>query len=280
MKSRSLTQLVLSSVVLLPFALNAAHAEETETRQCSNDSLRGDFAYSAHGTTMAASGLPVALTGAFASGGTASFDGAGHFSLTATSSFQGVIQGPATLTGTYDVNSDCSYTSTASNGVKFQAVLVDRGQAIYILQVTPGTIITGIARKRAAGANDHRTHDSDHESPNCSAASFSGNYGFIADGSAGAPTLPGTKFGPLAGVGLVDVKRDGTFTMMARRSVGGAIDPAVLPLTGTYQLGPGCTAELTFDVGFHFTASIVSADEVSFIETDSGTALTVIARRL
>ena len=280
MKSRSLTQLFLTSVVLLPLTLSAAHAEETETHPCSNDTLRGDFAYSAHGTTMAGSGLPAPLTGAFASGGTASFDGVGHFSLTATSSFQGVIQGPATVTGTYSVNSDCSYTSTASNGVKFQAVIVDHGQSIYILQVTPGTIITGIARKRTTDPNDHRLRDSDHENPSCSAASFSGNYGFIADGSAGAPTLPGAKFGPLAGVGLVDVKRDGTFTMMARRSVGGTIDPAVLPLTGTYKLGPSCTAELSFDVGFHFAASIVSEDEVSFIETDPGTALTVIAKRL
>src|SRR5689334_11219349 len=85
-------------------------AKDHDRRGCDNSSLRGAFAFTAQGTTLAALGLPAALTGAFASGGSAEFDGAGHFTLTATSSFDGVVQGPATVTGTYSVNRDCSYT--------------------------------------------------------------------------------------------------------------------------------------------------------------------------
>ena len=268
----------LRLILVLTSALTSftIHAKDRNHRVCTNESLRGEFGFIAHGTTLAALGLPAALTGAFASSGSASFDGSGHFTLTATSSFQGVIQGPSTVTGTYSVNSDCSYTSQASNGVSFQAAIVEGGRELFILQTTPGVVITGVARKRDI------EHDGEREDwPRaCSAARFAGTYGFLADGSAGAPTLPDTPFGPLAGVGTIDVKRDGTFMMMARRSVGGVLDPAPLPLTGSYTVSPDCTAELIFDVGFHFTAAIVDGSEAVFVETDPGTAVTVVSKRL
>ncbi|MFL6448457.1 MAG: hypothetical protein ACJ746_12305 [Bryobacteraceae bacterium] len=114
----------------------------------------------------------------------------------------------------------------------------------------------------------------------CSAGSFSGNYGFLATGFAGPPTLPIAQIGPLAGVGIIHVNANGTFTMSAQRSVGGTIDPDPLPLTGSFTVSSDCIAQLTFDVGFHFTASIVNRDEVLFVETDPGTAVSVIAKRL
>jgi hypothetical protein len=240
--------------------------------------LRGNFGYSANGTTLAALGLQPQLTGAFVSSGYAAFDGGGHFELTATSSFNGVIQGPATITGTYTVNDDCSYTSAASNGVTFRGVIVDHGRELLILQTTPGVAITGTAKKR--DADGRRGDESGEHSRACSSDKFAGNYGFLATGFAGAPTLPNTAFGPLAGVGVIDVKPDGTFTMTAQRSVGGVLDPAPLPLTGSYTMGANCTAELTFDVGFHFSATIVNNSETVFIETDPGTAVTAVSKRL
>lgn len=265
-------------ILAVCFALSsfALQARDRDHRVCTNESLRGEFGFIAHGTTLAALGLPAALTGAFASSGSASFDASGHFTLTATSSFQGVIQGPSTVTGTYSVNSDCSYSSEASNGVSFQAAIVDGGRELFILQTTPGVVITGTAKKRDAEQDRER----DARPRACSAARFAGTYGFLADGSAGAPTLPGTPFGPLAGVGIIDVKPDGTFMMMARRSVGGVLDPASLPLTGSYSISLDCTAELAFDVGFHFTAVIVDNSEAVFVETDPGTAVTVVSKRL
>ncbi|MFL6417015.1 MAG: hypothetical protein ACJ74Y_15240 [Bryobacteraceae bacterium] len=276
-------KLSLSRVSIFAFALGfavLAQAKDHDRRGCDNRSLRGDFAFTAEGTTLAALALPAALTGAFSSGGFTHFDGAGHFTLIATTSFNGAVQGPATVAGTYSVNEDCSYTSKASNGVTFRAAIVDDGHEILILQTTPGTVIAGVAKKRGSDEGSDSGQDREGRHGTCSAETFSGNYGFLAKGFAGPPTLPTAQIAPLAGVGIIHVDFNGTFTMSAQRSAGGAIDPDPLTLTGSYTLSPDCTAQLTFDVGFHFTATIVSGDEAFFIETDPGTAVSVIAKRL
>lgn len=266
------------AVVLGGAAASPVYADSPRAKSCTNATLSGDFAFTAKGTTLAALGLPAPLTGAFASSGTAEFDGNGHFTLTATSSFNGVIQGPQTVTGTYSVNADCSYTSQASNGATFRAVIVDSGREILILQTNKGVAITGTARVR--GKEPGVENEDAPAAFHCSNASVAGSYGFLADGFAGAPTLPGTPFGPLVGVGVVTLNSDGTFKMMAQRSVAGVIDPEPLPLTGTYAMGPGCTFKMTFDVGFHFDATVVNRNETVFMETDPGTAVTVRAERI
>lgn len=270
---------VSTLVVALGCAITL-QAKERDRGRCDNTSLRGEFAFTAQGTTLAALGLPAALTGAFASGGSAEFDGTGHFTLMATSSFNGIVQGPATVIGTYSVNEDCSYNSQASNGVTFRAVIVDSGSEILILQTTPGAVITGIAKKRGSDVLRNLEGDLRDGRGACSAGNFSGRYGFLAKGFAGPPTVPIPEIGPLAGVGVIHVNADGTFTMSAQRSVSGTLDPEPLPLTGSYTVSSDCTAQLTFEVGFHFTTSIVNRDEVFFVETDPGTAVSVIAKRL
>jgi hypothetical protein len=265
--------------MLLVLVAGLSHGRSLERPHCTNANLSGDYVYTAHGTTLPALGLPTPLIGAFASSGSAHFDGNGQFTLTATSSFNGLIQGPATVSGTYSVNSDCSYTSQADNGVTFRAAIVDDGRQLLILQTNTGVVITGTAEKRF---HEFREGHWDHEqgAKACDNSRFAGSYGFLAEGFAGAPILPGAPFAPLAGVGVVTTRRDGTFTMMAQRSVDGILDPAPLPLTGTYTFTGDCTAEFTFDAGFHFTATLVNKDEVLFIETDPGAALIVRAKRI
>ena len=114
---------VLSSVTLVAlttvFAVDRADSsrlapaaptpsqEERETsergsqRRCSNATLRGSYGFTAQGVTLPGSPVPSALQGPFASGGSATFDGHGNLQLTATSSFNGVIQGPTTVRGVY-----------------------------------------------------------------------------------------------------------------------------------------------------------------------------------
>ena len=214
------------------------------------------------------------MTGAFASGGTAEFDGHGHFTLTATSSFNGAVSGPPTYTGTYSVNSDCSYTSQATNGATFRAAIVNHGRELLLLQTNNGAAIVGTARKRGPAGEE----DDDDWAPQ--ACTLTGTYGFLADGSAGVSALPGAPFGPLVGVGIVTAHPNGTFMMIAQRSVNGTIDPEPLPLTGSYARTGECSFRLTFDVGFHFDASVVNRKETIFIETDPGTAVIVRAKRL
>jgi hypothetical protein len=254
--------------LLIGISLLAALAPRgADAAACNDASLRGSYGFLAAGDTFAALGLPAPLTGAFASLGTADYDGRGHVSLTAVASFDGVVQRPPAATGTYAVNADCSFTSSLDHGATFLGSIVEGGRELLLLQTTTGTAITGVAQKRS------RVRD-------CTAATIAGSYGFVADGSAGAPTLPATPFGPLAGAGVVTLDGDGSFTMMAQRSVGGAIDPSVLRLTGSFVVNPDCSYALTFDVGFHFEALAIDRGESIFLQTDPGTAVTVRAKRL
>lgn len=277
MRTRLTTLLGLASFVFVAHAsAGLAAAADPQTPTCSNATLSGTFAFTARGTTTTASPVPAPLQGAFASSGSASFDGAGHFSLTATSSFNGLVQPPGTVTGTYAVNPDCSYTSVASNGVTFQAVIVDGGRELLILQTTPGVIVTGMS-ERVDGRGAGRSN----AGGGCDKALTRGVYGFLAEGVAGPPTIPAAAAGPLAGVGTVRFDRDGSFLLQARRSVNGTLDPQVLPLTGTYTFTGPCSFTMAFDVGFTFAATVADdGRQVVFVETDPGTTLIVRARKI
>jgi hypothetical protein len=199
--------------------------------------------------------------------------------LTATSSFNGIVQGPATVRGTYAVNDDCTYTSVAENGVTFRAVIVGDGDEVLILQTTPGVVISGVAQRQGRRRGD--LPDLIGSAARCNGSTIRGTYGFLANGVAGPPTIPPDLAGPLMGVGTVAFDRRGEFTLIATRSVNGTLDPEPLTLTGTYTFDEGCTFRMAFDVGFTFNASIVDGgQELLFIETDPGTTLTVRAKRL
>jgi hypothetical protein len=113
---------------------------------------------------------------------------------------------------------------------------VNDGRGLLILQANSGTVITGTAEKREPGAIGQAIDDL--RPLQCTNAGVAGSYGFIAEGFAGSPTLPGAPFGPLVGVGVVTLKADGTFVMMAQRSVYGAIDPQPLPLSEKLRFPP------------------------------------------
>ena len=109
----------------------------------------------------------------------------------------------------------------------------------------------------------------------CTASTLAGHYGFTAQGSAGAPTLPGVTFGPLAAVGTLSLNPDGTFRMISQRSLSGAVDAQVSTLNGKFAVGSDCAYKLTFDAGYHYDAISTSRDEAILIETDAGTAVTL-----
>jgi hypothetical protein len=114
---------------------------------CTNQSLRGNFGFSAQGVTLADSSIPAELQGSFASSGFAEFDGAGNLTLTATTSLNGVIQGPTGVKGSYQVNGDCTFEAKTVNGTTFRGVIVNGGAELFILQTTPGVAITVTAKK-------------------------------------------------------------------------------------------------------------------------------------
>ena len=260
-----LVVLTAAAVTTMSQARDVHENERGQKPQCTNASLRGGYGFVAKGVTLTGSPLPAALQRPFASGGDATFGGKGNFVLTSTSSFNGLIQ-PVETRGVYQVNSDCSYTSRAENGVTFQAVILDGGRQLQILQTTPNVVIVGTAIQQPQ---------------RCEANAFQASYGFVAEGVAGPPTLPVPLAGPLAGVGTVVFAQDGTFVLTATRSVNGVLDPEPLALTGVYSMKGNCTFGMRFDVGFTFDAVIVNnGKEILFVETDPGTALIVRAIRL
>jgi hypothetical protein len=131
------------------FAMPAqgSSSDEANDQGCTNKSLQGTYGFTAQGVTLKGSPVPAPLQGPFASSGSATFDGQGNFTLTATSSFNGLVQGPTTVKGTYSVNKDCTYDSVAENGATFRSVIVNGGKEILILQTTPGVAIIGTAKK-------------------------------------------------------------------------------------------------------------------------------------
>jgi hypothetical protein len=285
MVARSFRTVVLAGATaalaaLLNPAMAAAESfdQKHAPRGCTNGDLRGTFGFTAEGVTLPGSAVPAPLQGPFASSGTSTFDGRGHFTLTATSSFNGIVQPSGVVKGTYDVNDDCTYTSAAENGVTFRAVIVAGGDEILILQTTPGVVISGFAQR--LGRSHDRLADLTGSSARCGAI-VGDAYGFLANGVAGPPTIPAELAGPLSGVGTVTLDRRGGFTLIATRSVNGTLDPEPLTLTGRYTFTDACAFRLAFDVGFTFSATIVDGgDEIVFVETDPGTTITVRARRL
>jgi len=265
--------------------LGAAHAQPasgtTAARAgCTNASLHGTYGFTARGTTLDGSPVPPDLQGPFAGSGLSVFDGQGRFTLTATISFNGVIH-PVTVQGTYQVNPDCTYTSRADDGATFYAVIVRQGQELFILQTTPGVVVAGVAHKQTGARPKVDAGRAAVKPFKCGNGTVQGTYGFLAEGTAGPPTVPAELAGPLSGVGTVHFETDGTFLLTAIRSVNGVLDPEPLALSGTYAVTQDCQFQMVFEVGFTFMATIVnSGQEILFIETDPGTTLLVQAKRL
>lgn len=260
-----------------------AHAQDaslaSHNGECSNADLRGSYAFTARGTTLNGVRIPPSLLGPFASAGTASYDGNGRVSLTATASFNGTVQ-PAAPSGSYEVGPDCTFTSSLDNGTTFRGVIADNRQELFVLQTTPATVIAGTAQKLASPFI--RAADLAAIRPaRCSERTVHGNYAFIAEGFAAPPTVPPEAAGPLAGVGTVSYQPDGSFKLNAQRSVNGTLDPGLLALGGKYEVGRDCSITMDFEVGFHCTGVISNGGkDIGFVETDPGTTLLVKAKRM
>jgi hypothetical protein len=115
--------------------------KETAT-SCSNASLSGDYAIQMSGAVVFQFGLP---TGIFARVGKTTFDGNGKFTGSVQTDYNGYIV-PETLTGTYAVLSDCTFTVNflLVEPIKLSGVLSNVLNGAYIIQSAPeGSVITG-----------------------------------------------------------------------------------------------------------------------------------------
>jgi len=133
------------------FTLGVATTAHAQNKGCSNDSLRGTFAYTSTGFIAS----PPEIAGPLVEVGTQSFDGTGNTTATATLSQNGNIL-PVTITGTYVVHSDCTGTFTlqvAPIGVTVHVTFaIDSNlNEFQAIETDTGLVITRIGKRLFAG---------------------------------------------------------------------------------------------------------------------------------
>ena len=129
-------------------ALGLAPTAKADDKGCSNGTLRGTYAQTGMGVITA----PPDQAGPFANVGTLTFDGNGGLTGTLVVSSNGTSS-PATETGTYTVNPDCTGTLTIQafpGGLKSQLFFVidDTENELLLICTDSGVVLTGIARRQ------------------------------------------------------------------------------------------------------------------------------------
>lgn len=133
---------------LTALALSIAPAAKAADKGCSNATLRGTFADRDTGWIYLAPApaAPVPFAGVLLD----TFDGNGNLTTVGTGSVGGNVS-PATSTGTYKVNPDCTGTYTVTGGgltVHAFFVISDSGDELQIVITDPGTVILCVARRQ------------------------------------------------------------------------------------------------------------------------------------
>jgi len=143
---------------LTALALGIAPAANAADKECSNATLKGTFAHNASGfVTSPPPAVPLASVS------TITFDGNGALSETGIISLNGNIV-PATGTGTYTVNADCTGTFAVQipplgiTGHTF-FVIDDSGNELQIIETDPGTVATAVARRQFPVGDSERRAD-------------------------------------------------------------------------------------------------------------------------
>ena len=139
----------MAAVTALALALSST--AKASDKGCSNATLVGSYAQTGSGVITA----PPDQAGPFANVGTLVFDGLGGLTGALVVSSNG-SSSPATETGTYTVNSDCTGTYTvqiAPFGITSQAFFAidTNGDELEIIVTDTGSVITCVAKKLYPG---------------------------------------------------------------------------------------------------------------------------------
>jgi hypothetical protein len=113
----------------------------------------------------------------------------------------------------------------------------------------------------------------------CDQRTVAGTYGFQGQGTLGLGTPQPI---PAAETGVATADGAGNLTGNVTFSLGGQI--LNTPFTGTYQVNPDCTISETISFGTqtrHQQGVVVDrGQQIDFIDTDPGTVLTRVAKRV
>ena len=131
------------SMLLLTLTLAASSTLAAHARECSNQTNRGTYAFTIHGTVFLPDGSTLLIDGLAKT----TFDGNGNLTqLDAIAVNGNVAPGWTPNTGTYSVNRDCTGTFTVTNGnqprVHLQMIIAQSGNTIHDVVVDHGFATT------------------------------------------------------------------------------------------------------------------------------------------
>jgi len=244
---------LIALVVALPVA---AHDQD---RECSLKTLKGGYGLDEAGTILVPP--PPQL---YVLSGIGFYDGNGNFSGSVTLNLG--IALPATFTGTYTVNSDCTYSDSVEvvsplgpTPLTHKGMVVGDGMSREVLAIAsgPGTVAAVTIRKTPVGR--------------CSLRTLKGTYGLLGEGTVMIPSNP-----PISVVqaGTLTFDGAGNFSGEDTANLGGSSTTA--NFTGTYAVNPDCTASAVVNtvLGFIHQKGVITGEgefqEVHGIFTDSG----------
>jgi hypothetical protein len=209
---------ILSGILLLAAGLQAANP----LTLCSASDMKGRFATMPVGFLLAVP--PPLPAGPFTAAGILNFDGAGHFSGTASSSFSGFILNPFPATGNYSVTPGCVLSALETTlNLQFDGPFTRDKNEVVLFQTQQTTITSTVLHRQFI--------------TNCDARALSDNWVVQASGSVfSAPGSAETRF-----VQNGSLKFDGksSFTGTTASSLGGQI--VNHNITGQYTVNSDCT---------------------------------------
>jgi len=212
----------LPFLVLLLFGVTAVNGWAAE---CSLETLKGGYGLDERGTIVALSPpLP------FVTSGIIFYDGNGKLSGNETTSLGGGPM-PGTFTGTYTVNSDCTYSdsvvvSPSGTLLNHEGTIAGDGisREVHVIETDPGVVSVATIKKTPVGR--------------CSLATLKGTYALFGNGEILVPNTPPIL---VAQAGIVTFDGAGSFSGEDTASTGGSVTPAA-NFTGTYSVQPDCRA--------------------------------------
>ena len=262
-------RLALVFVVALATLVVTGPAASAQGR-CSVATLKGSYGLVEQGTVVVDIGMAGLPPVPFPTANVAvvTYDGAGTLTATYRATFGGVPLPPGSVTGTYTVGADCSYTDSVPSVMMQRAgVIVGEGtnQELRTVSTTQWIVATGTRTKMTVG--------------NCSVGDLKGQYLLVSQGVIGPPTARL----PVANVGLLTYNGRGNLYGRGTVNVAGTIVPN--PFTGTYVVNADCTtsAEVRDSIGTaQLTGVLVGQganQEVRFLITEPGTVLVGSVKR-
>jgi len=259
----------LVSVVALGLLVVAAPVASAQGR-CSVATLKGSYGLVEQGTVVVDIEVPGLPPVPFPTANVAivTYDGAGTLMATYRATFGGVPFPPGSVTGTYTVGADCTYTDTVPSVMMQRAgVIVGDGtnQEVRTISTTDWIVATGTRTKMTVG--------------NCSVGDLKGQYLLVSQGVVGPPDARQ----PLANVGLITFNGRGNLYGRETVNVGGTLVQS--PFTGTYDVSATCavSAEVLDAIGTaRLTGVLVGQganQEVRFLITEPGAVLVGTVKR-